>query len=293
MARKEIAKVADLVGRKVAAPFRSTRPTCGLRRCPDGTTLIDSAQLAKAGKPTSTFTVASNEFIDANPQVITEWLKATNATLGQIANDPDTVARQIGGTREDALAQLKQNISTTPSSARPSTSARRRRRARSPIGCATPPNSSEDGRRSTPSRLSRPSDPLSVSRRRHEPAPGHRRCRAPLPRRRRTGPGGPPGRRGGVPGHRRSVRIGQEHVVAARRGVRAADDGVGDARRTDAPAGTGRRPGLPAAAVFAWHTVNGNITAALRWAGVPAAELRGWAKYAALRGEVAMAVRAS
>ncbi len=157
VARKEITKVADLVGRKVAAPFSSTAhysllaalqqagvdpakvtivdlepqnilaawqrgdidaayvwtPTLSSLQ-KDGTTLIDSAQLAKAGKPTLTFTVASNEFVDANPQVITEWLKATNAALGQIAKDPgtvaDAVARQIGSTREDALAQLKQNI---------------------------------------------------------------------------------------------------------------------------------------------------------------------------------------
>ncbi|RLK58586.1 taurine transport system substrate-binding protein [Actinokineospora cianjurensis] len=80
----------------------------------DGLTLTDSAKLAKAGKPTLTFTVARREFIDRNGVVIDKWLAATDAALKQINADPkpvaEAVARQIGASVEDALSQLKQNI---------------------------------------------------------------------------------------------------------------------------------------------------------------------------------------
>jgi taurine transport system substrate-binding protein len=80
----------------------------------DAVTLTDSAKLAAAGKPTLTFTVARNEFVEKNPDVITQWLTATNAAIKLVKNDPGVVAaavsRQIGAGQEDALSQLKQNI---------------------------------------------------------------------------------------------------------------------------------------------------------------------------------------
>ncbi|WP_200797692.1 taurine ABC transporter substrate-binding protein [Streptoalloteichus hindustanus] len=80
----------------------------------NGTTLTDSAKLAQAGKPTMTFTVTSKDFADRHPAVLAEWLKATNAAIQQIKTNPtpvaEAVSRQLGSTRDDALAQLKQNI---------------------------------------------------------------------------------------------------------------------------------------------------------------------------------------
>lgn len=80
----------------------------------DGVTLTDSAKLAAAGKPTLTFTVARREFADRNPDVVTEWLRATDSALKLIKTDPNVVAtavsREIGASVPDALAQLKQNI---------------------------------------------------------------------------------------------------------------------------------------------------------------------------------------
>ena len=80
----------------------------------DGVTLTDSAKLAAAGKPTLTFTVARTEFIDGNRDVVDRWLEATNQAIGLIKTDPavvaEAVSRQIGSSKEDAAAQLKQNI---------------------------------------------------------------------------------------------------------------------------------------------------------------------------------------
>jgi taurine transport system substrate-binding protein len=80
----------------------------------DAVTLTDSAKLAAAGKPTLTFTVARKEFADANPDVISHWLAATDAAIRLVKSDPGAVAaavsRQIGSSTEDALSQLKQNI---------------------------------------------------------------------------------------------------------------------------------------------------------------------------------------
>lgn len=80
----------------------------------NGTTLIDSAQLAASGKPTLTFTVAGHDFIANRPDVVSAWLKATNAAIKQISTNPDVVAqavsKQIGSSVEDALSQLEQNI---------------------------------------------------------------------------------------------------------------------------------------------------------------------------------------
>ncbi|MCS7475310.1 glycine betaine ABC transporter substrate-binding protein [Umezawaea endophytica] len=80
----------------------------------DGVTLTDSAKLAAAGKPTLTFTVARTEFLDANRDVVDKWLEATNRAIGLVKTDPGVVAeavsRQIGSSKEDAIAQLKQNI---------------------------------------------------------------------------------------------------------------------------------------------------------------------------------------
>jgi len=155
-----VTKIADLVGRKVAAPFSSTAHyslLAALRQAgvdpaavtlvdlepqniqaawqrgdidaayvwtpvlsglqQDGVTLTDSAKLATAGRPTLTFTVARTEFIDGNAEVIAKWLEATDHAIGLIKTDPgvvaDAVARQIGSSKEDAAAQLRQNIYLT------------------------------------------------------------------------------------------------------------------------------------------------------------------------------------
>ncbi|HEX6345231.1 glycine betaine ABC transporter substrate-binding protein [Umezawaea sp.] len=80
----------------------------------DGVTLTDSATLAAAGKPTLTFTVARTEFIDGNRDVVDRWLEATNRAIGLVKTDPGVVAeavsRQIGSSKEDAVAQLEQNV---------------------------------------------------------------------------------------------------------------------------------------------------------------------------------------
>jgi taurine transport system substrate-binding protein len=79
-----------------------------------GTTLVDSAQLAASGTPTLTFAVAGRDFLARQPQIVSAWLKATNAAIKQISTDPGIVAqavsKQIGSSVDDALAQLKQNI---------------------------------------------------------------------------------------------------------------------------------------------------------------------------------------
>jgi taurine transport system substrate-binding protein len=79
-----------------------------------GTTLVDSAQLAASGTPTLTFAVAGRDFLAQQPQIVSAWLKATNAAIKQISTDPGIVAqavsKQIGSSVDDALAQLKQNI---------------------------------------------------------------------------------------------------------------------------------------------------------------------------------------
>ncbi|MCP2163613.1 taurine ABC transporter substrate-binding protein [Goodfellowiella coeruleoviolacea] len=97
----------DIDGAYVWTPTLST-----LRR--DGTTLIDSARLAEAGKPTMTFAVAHNDFIASHPDVVDAWLTATNDAITQIGRDPAVVAeavhRQLGISGADALAQLDQNI---------------------------------------------------------------------------------------------------------------------------------------------------------------------------------------
>ena len=80
----------------------------------DAVTLTDSAKLAEAGKPTLTFTVARKDFLDANADVVDEWLSATDEAIKLVKTDPDRVAeavsRQIGTSTEDALSQLTQNI---------------------------------------------------------------------------------------------------------------------------------------------------------------------------------------
>ena len=97
----------DIDGAYVWTPVLST-----LQK--DGRTLTDSSKLAAAGKPTLTFTVGRKEFLDANPDVLTQWLAATDGALKQIKSDPrpvaEAVSRQIGATVDDALSQLKQNI---------------------------------------------------------------------------------------------------------------------------------------------------------------------------------------
>ncbi|MEU6130369.1 glycine betaine ABC transporter substrate-binding protein [Saccharopolyspora sp. NPDC047091] len=79
-----------------------------------GTTLVDSAQLAAAGKPTLTFAVAAREFLDRSPDVVQGWLDATDAAIRQIRTDPrpvaEAVSRQLGSSVDDALGQLRQNL---------------------------------------------------------------------------------------------------------------------------------------------------------------------------------------
>ncbi|MFI9815819.1 taurine ABC transporter substrate-binding protein [Saccharothrix variisporea] len=80
----------------------------------DGVTLVDSAELAAAGKPTLTFTVARRDFVEQNGDVLDKWLAATDDALRKIKTEPrvvaEAVARQLGAPVEDALAQLQQNI---------------------------------------------------------------------------------------------------------------------------------------------------------------------------------------
>ena len=80
----------------------------------DGLTLTDSAELAAAGRPTLTFTVARKEFVEQNGDVLDAWLAATDDALKKIKSEPrvvaEAVSRQLGASVDDALSQLKQNI---------------------------------------------------------------------------------------------------------------------------------------------------------------------------------------
>ncbi|WP_199443754.1 taurine ABC transporter substrate-binding protein [Umezawaea beigongshangensis] len=80
----------------------------------DGVTLVDSAELAAAGKPTLTFTVARTEFAEQHGDVVDAWLTATDDALKKVKTEPrvvaEAVARQIGAGVDDALSQLQQNI---------------------------------------------------------------------------------------------------------------------------------------------------------------------------------------
>ncbi|RKT55239.1 glycine betaine ABC transporter substrate-binding protein [Saccharothrix australiensis] len=80
----------------------------------DGVTLTDSAELAAAGRPTLTFTVARADFVERNGDVVDRWLAATDDALKKIKTEPrvvaEAVARQLGAPVDEALSQLGQNI---------------------------------------------------------------------------------------------------------------------------------------------------------------------------------------
>ncbi|SDD55416.1 taurine ABC transporter substrate-binding protein [Rhodococcus tukisamuensis] len=83
-----------------------------------GKTLITSRELAAAGKPTLDLGVVSADFAAAHPEVVDAWRTAQARALTAIADDPaaaaEAVAAEIGSTRQDAAAQLKQGVFLAP-----------------------------------------------------------------------------------------------------------------------------------------------------------------------------------
>lgn len=77
----------------------------------NGTILITSADIAKAGKPTYDLAVVTNEFSSAYPDAVVAWLKAQDEAVALLNDDPEAaaaaIAAELGITPEAALAQIK------------------------------------------------------------------------------------------------------------------------------------------------------------------------------------------
>ncbi|MEV7085403.1 ABC transporter substrate-binding protein [Streptomyces sp. NPDC093085] len=84
----------------------------------NGTTLLSSRDLAKAGKPTLDLGVASTRFIEKRPEVIGAWRKAQARALDLIHDEPpaaaEAVGKQLGIAPGEAAAQLEQGIFLKP-----------------------------------------------------------------------------------------------------------------------------------------------------------------------------------
>ncbi|KDQ03353.1 aliphatic sulfonate ABC transporter substrate-binding protein [Rhodococcus sp. GOMB7] len=84
----------------------------------DGTQLIASRELATAGRPTLDLGVVSTAFAKNHPEIVDTWRQVQARALTTIATDPnaaaEAVAAQLGASKEDAAAQLKQGVFLTP-----------------------------------------------------------------------------------------------------------------------------------------------------------------------------------
>ncbi len=71
-----------------------------------GTVILTSEDTAEAGKPTFDLAIADNDFVSANPDVLTVWAKAQDFAVKQIKEDPakaaESVAVEVGVSTEEA-----------------------------------------------------------------------------------------------------------------------------------------------------------------------------------------------
>ncbi len=83
-----------------------------------GTVLVDSAAVAKDGKPTLDLGVVSDDLISKHPEVVDAWRKAETTALAQVREQPDTAAKAVAAelsiTEADAKSQLSQGIFLSP-----------------------------------------------------------------------------------------------------------------------------------------------------------------------------------
>jgi taurine transport system substrate-binding protein len=61
----------------------------------DGKIILSSADTADAGKPTYDLGLASNAFVDENPEFMTQWAKAQDWAVTMLNEDPDAAAESI------------------------------------------------------------------------------------------------------------------------------------------------------------------------------------------------------
>ncbi len=78
----------------------------------DGTAITDSAELADKGVITADLVVARSDYAEANPEVVTNYIKAQLKANDVILNDADTAAKEVASeleiSEEDAASQLTQ-----------------------------------------------------------------------------------------------------------------------------------------------------------------------------------------
>lgn len=71
-----------------------------------GSVILSSEDTAEAGKPTFDLALASNEFAEANPEVLEVWAKAQDHAVKQIKDEPakaaESVAVEVGVSTEQA-----------------------------------------------------------------------------------------------------------------------------------------------------------------------------------------------
>lgn len=71
-----------------------------------GHVVLSSEDTAKAGKPTYDLGTASNAFVKANPEFMTQWAKAQDYADKMIQDDPDkaaeSIAAELGVSKDDA-----------------------------------------------------------------------------------------------------------------------------------------------------------------------------------------------
>jgi len=61
-----------------------------------GERILSSADTAEAGRPTFDLGTASREFIEANPEFLTQWAKAQDYAVKLIQDDPEKAAESVG-----------------------------------------------------------------------------------------------------------------------------------------------------------------------------------------------------
>jgi taurine transport system substrate-binding protein len=70
-------------------------PTLASLQKDGGHVVLTSADTAKAGKPTFDLGLASNAFLKANPDFMTQWAKAEDYAVSLLNDDPDKAAESI------------------------------------------------------------------------------------------------------------------------------------------------------------------------------------------------------
>lgn len=73
-----------------------------------GHVVLSSADTAQLGKPTYDLGTASNEFIEKNPEFLTQWAKAQDYAVKLVQDDPDkaaeSIAAELGVSTDEAKA---------------------------------------------------------------------------------------------------------------------------------------------------------------------------------------------